>query len=200
MQPGTGPGEVTRLLAELRAGEAGANERLISLVYPELHRLASACMRREQPGHTLQTTAVVHEAYLRLLGANACWEDRAHFFGVAARTMRQVLVDHARRRIANKRGNARRRVVLHEALLISEEHLDDVLALDRALEKLARIDPRQSRLVEMRFFAGLSVEEAARCLHISAPTVKREWRSARAWLRREMGAGGSDDSRTVATG
>src|SRR5690349_19363388 len=133
MQSGSGPGEVTRLLAELRAGEAGADERLISLVYPDLHRLASACMRREQPGHTLQTTAVVHEAYLRLVGAEACWEDRAHFFGVAARIMRQVLVDHARRRIATKRGNARRRVALNEVLLIREQHLDDVLALDRAL-------------------------------------------------------------------
>jgi RNA polymerase sigma-70 factor, ECF subfamily len=200
MQSGSGPGEVTRLLAELRAGEAGADERLISLVYPDLHRLASACMRREQPGHTLQTTAVVHEAYLRLVGAEACWEDRAHFFGVAARIMRQVLVDHARRRIATKRGNARRRVALNEVLLISEQHPDDVLALDRALEKLARIDPRQGRLVELRFFAGLSVDEAARCLQISTPTVKREWRSARAWLRREMGAGDSDDSRTVAAG
>src|SRR5262249_24499601 len=106
MQPGPGPGEVTRLLAELRAGEAGANERLISLVYGELHRLASICMLREKPGHTLQTTAVVHEAYLRLLGAEACWQDREHFFGVAARIMRQILVDHARRRLATKRGNA----------------------------------------------------------------------------------------------
>jgi RNA polymerase sigma-70 factor (ECF subfamily) len=200
MQPGPDPGEVTRLLAELRAGEAGASERLISLVYGDLHRLASACMRREQPGHTLQTTAVVHEAYLRLVGAEAGWEDRAHFFGVAARIMRQVLVDHARRRIATKRGNARRRVALNETLLISEQHLDDVLAVDGALEKLARIDPRQSRLVEMRFFAGLSVEEIARCLQISTPTVKREWRSARAWLRREMTGVGSDDSRTVAAG
>jgi RNA polymerase sigma-70 factor (ECF subfamily) len=200
MQPGPGPGEVTRLLAELRAGEAGANERLITLVYGDLHRLASLCMRREQPGHTLQTTAVVHEAYLRLLGAEACWEDRAHFFGVAARIMRQILVDHARRRLAGKRGNAGRRIALSEILLISEQHLDDVLELDRALEKLARIDPRQSRLVEMRFFAGLSVQEIARCLKISTATVKREWRSARAWLRREMSGGGSDDSRAVAAG
>jgi RNA polymerase sigma-70 factor, ECF subfamily len=200
MQPAPGPGEVTRLLAELRAGEAGANERLISLVYGELHRLASICMRREKPGHTLQTTAVVHEAYLRLLGAEACWQDREHFFGVAARIMRQILVDHARRRLATKRGNASRRIALNEVLLISEQHLDDVLEVDRALEKLARIDPRQSRLVEMRFFAGLSVQEIARCLQISTPTVKREWRSACAWLRREMNAGGSDDSRTVAAG
>jgi len=200
MQPGPDPGEVTRLLAELRAGEEGASERLISLVYGDLHRLASACMRREQPGHTLQTTAVVNEAYLRLFGAEARWDDRAHFFGVAARIMRQVLVDHARRRVASKRGNVRRRVALNETLLISEQHLDDVLAVDGALEKLERIDPLQSRLVEMRFFAGLSVDETARCLQISTATVKREWRSARAWLRREMNANGSDDSRTVAAG
>src|SRR5262245_23491858 len=139
MQPSPGSGEVTRLLAELRAGEAGANERLISLVYGDLHRLASIYMRREQPRHTLQTTAVVHEAYLRLLGAEACWEDRAHFFGVAARIMRQILVDHARRRLATKRGDARRRIALDEVLLISEQHLDDVLEIDRALEKLATI-------------------------------------------------------------
>jgi len=137
---------------------------------------------------------------LRLFGAEARWDDRAHFFGVAARIMRQVLVDHARRRVASKRGNVRRRVALNETLLISEQHLDDVLAVDGALEKLERIDPLQSRLVEMRFFAGLSVDETARCLQISTATVKREWRSARAWLRREMNANGSDDSRTVAAG
>jgi RNA polymerase sigma factor (TIGR02999 family) len=151
-------------------------------------------MRRERAGHTLQTTAVVHEAFLRLVGANACWEDQAQFFSAAARVMRQVLIDHARRRHAARRGCGANRVPLDETLLIREDRLDDALALDQALDKLERVDPRQKQLVEMRFFAGLSIEDIARCLGVSEPTIKREWRSARAWLHREINAGGGDES------
>jgi RNA polymerase sigma factor (TIGR02999 family) len=192
-------GEVSRVLAELRAGKGG-NERLVSLLYSDLHQLASRCMRRERAGHTLQTTAVVHEAFLRLVGANACWEDQAQFFAAAARVMREVLIDYARRRHAARRGSAAQRVPLDERLLIREDRLDDVLALDRALEKLESIDPRQRQLVEMRFFAGLSIEEIARCLHVSEPTVKREWRSARAWLHREINTGSGHDAGAMVVG
>jgi RNA polymerase sigma factor (TIGR02999 family) len=182
-------GEVSRVLAELRAGQGG-NERLVSLLYSDLHRLASSCMRRERAGHTLQTTAVVHEAFLRLVGADACWEDRAQFFAAAARVMRQVLIDYARRRHAARRGSAAvaSRSMRHCSFART---VSMTLALGRALEKLECVDPRQKQLVEMRFFAGLSIEEIARCLRVSEPTVKREWRSARAWLHARSIAGRS---------
>jgi RNA polymerase sigma-70 factor (ECF subfamily) len=179
---------VTLLLAQLRDGSQDAANRLIPLIYTELRRMAGAYMRREQPGHTLQATAVVHEAYMRLVeGQQGPWQNRAHFFGIAAHTMRQVLVDHARRRHAGKRGGpSARKVAIDDALFIAPDKLEDVIAIDEALERLAAIDPRQSRLVELRFFAGLNVEEVAEVMGISPVTIKREWRSAKAWLHREL--------------
>jgi RNA polymerase sigma-70 factor (ECF subfamily) len=183
--PGSG-GEVTRLLAELGKGHQNAADQLIPLVYAELRRLAGSYMNGERPGHTLQATALVNEAYLRLVGAEPA-QNRAHFLAIAAHTMRQVLTDHARRRHAGKRGGAdARKVDVDAALLITEDKLEDVIAIDELLERLALIDPRQSRLIELRFFAGLSVEEAAEAMGISAITVKREWRLAKAWLSREL--------------
>jgi RNA polymerase sigma-70 factor, ECF subfamily len=181
-------GEVTRLLVELRDGHQKAADQLVPLVYGELRRLAASYMQRERPGHTLQATALVNEAYMRLVGGEpGQWENRAHFFAIAAHTMRQVLTDHARRRHAGKRGGAdARRVDVDIALLIAEDKLEDVIAIDEVLERLVLIDPRQSRLIELRFFAGLSVEEAAEVMGLSAITIKREWRLAKAWLSREL--------------
>jgi RNA polymerase sigma factor (TIGR02999 family) len=181
-------GAVTLLLTRLREGNQEAANELAPLVYAELRRMAGAYMQRERSGHTLQATALVHEAYMRLVGGEpAEWQNRAHFFAIAAHTMRQVLLDYARRRHADKRGGAGiRKVDMDADLLVASDALEDVIAVDEALEKLAAIDPRQSRLVELRFFAGLSVEEAAEVLGVSAVTVKREWRLAKAWLRREL--------------
>jgi RNA polymerase sigma-70 factor (ECF subfamily) len=181
-------GDVTRLLAQLREGNQEAADRLVPLVYEELRRMAGAYMQRERPGHVLQATALVHEAYMRLVIQEPA-QNRAHFFAIAAHTMRQVLLDYARRRDAGKRGGpGARRVDLDGELRIAEEALEDVIAIDEALERLAQIDPRQSRLVELRFFAGLDVEEAAEVMGVSATTIKREWRSAKAWMHRELAA------------
>jgi RNA polymerase sigma factor (TIGR02999 family) len=183
------PGDnVTLLLARLRDGNRDAGDQLIPLIYAELRRMAGAYMRRERPGQTLQATALVHEAYMRLVdGQQEPWQNRAHFFAIAAHSMRQVLVDHARRRHADKRGGASARKVAFDVdLLIAPDRLEDVIAIDEALERLAAIDPRQSRLVELRFFVGLDVEEAAEVMGISPATIKREWRSAKAWLHREL--------------
>ena len=179
---------VTLLLARLRDGNRDAGDQLIPLIYAELRRMAGAYMRRERPGQTLQATALVHEAYMRLVdGQQEPWQNRAHFFAIAAHSMRQVLVDHARRRHAGKRGGASARKVAFDVdLLIAPDRLEDVLAIDEALERLAVIDPRQSRLIELRFFVGLNVEEVAEVMGISPITVKREWRSAKAWLHREL--------------
>jgi RNA polymerase sigma factor (TIGR02999 family) len=185
----SGSGDVTRLLAELREGHQEAADQLVPLVYGELRRLAGAYMQRERPGHTLQATALVNEAYMRLVGGEpGQWQNRAHFFAIAAHTMRQVLTDYARRRHSDKRGGSNlRRVDVEADLLIAENKLEDVIAIDEVLDRLALIDPRQSRLIELRFFAGLNVEEAAEAMGISAITVKREWRLAKAWLYRELG-------------
>jgi len=157
------------------------------LVYAELRRLASGYLRRENPAHTLQTTALVHEAYLRLVDQTRTdWKDRAHFMGVAAQLMRRVLVDHARTRLAAKRGGGALRVGLDENVAGGGERLADLLALDGALVRLAAMDPEQSRIVEMRYFSGLSIEETAEAMGVSPRTVKREWRSARAWLYSEL--------------
>src|SRR5512135_1317036 len=182
------PGEVTRLLREWSAGDRNALEKLLPLVYDELRRRAGAYLRSERAGHTLQPTALVHEAYLKLVGGEAiAWKDRAHFFGVAARAMRQVLVDHARARNTAKRGEGHVLVALEDAggAATPPRNLD-LLDLDRALSKLAGLDERQSRLVELRLFAGLTIEESAEVLAISHATVSREWRHAEAWLQREM--------------
>lgn len=181
-------GEVTRLLREWSAGKRDALEQLLPLVYDELRRCAGAYLRNEREGHTLQPTALVHEAYLKLVGSEAvAWKDRAHFFGVAARAMRQVLVDHARARAARKRGAGQVLLGLDAADGASTPPRNlDLLDLDRALSKLASLDERQSRLVELRLFGGLTIEESAEVLNVSHATVSREWRHAEAWLQREI--------------
>lgn len=168
-------------------GDDGALERLLPLVEEELRRLARGYMGRERPGHTLQTTALVNEAFLRLTDARRVrWQDRAHFLGISARLMRRVLVDYARRRGYLKRGGGAEQVTLHEELLTSPDPALDLVALDRALEALARVDPRKSQIVELRFFGGLTVEETADVLHVSTDTVKRDWRLAKLLLLREL--------------
>ena len=168
-----------------------ALERLIPLVDADLRRLARRYMSRERRDHTLQTTALLNEAFLRLYGARRLrWRDRVHFRGICARLMRRVLVDHARSRRYQKRGGAVRRVALDEGIALSPEPAVDLLELDRALEALARIDARKSRVIELRFFGGLSVEETAEVLHVSSETVKRDWRLAKLWLLRELAGSG----------
>jgi RNA polymerase sigma factor (TIGR02999 family) len=179
---------ITQLLKEWNAGDRRALDRLTPLVHDELRRQAARYLRRERPGHTLQTTALINEAYLRLIDAkDVRWQSRAHFFAIAANLMRRVLVEHARRRDAGKRGGSQVRVQLDEALAVADETDVDVLAVDEALDRLAAVDPQQARVVELRFFGGLSVEETARALGVSPKTVKRDWSVARAWLRREIG-------------
>ena len=181
------PGAVTKLLRAWGNGDDDALERLTPLVEAELRRLARAYMARERRGHTLQITALVNEAFLRLTDARCVrWQDRAHFLGISARLMRRVLVDHARARGYQKRGGGAQRVTLDEALLPSPEPAVDLVALDRALVALAAADIRKSRVIELRFFGGLSVEETADVLHVSADTVKRDWRLAKLWLLREL--------------
>ena len=188
------PHQVTQLLAEWRNGDTAALNKLMPLVYGELRRLAHRYMKRERPGQTLQTTALVNEAYLRLVGSKQTeWQDRAHFFAVSAQIMRHLLVDRARSRQYAKRGKDARQVTLDEGAVISPERDLDLLALDEALDKLSRIDERKSRLVELRYFGGLSVEEAAEVLGVSAITVKREWLKTKAWLYRELRQGKSDE-------
>ena len=182
-------GEVTRLLRQLRSGDQDAAGKLIAAVYGELRQVAARAMRSERPGHTLQPTALVHEAFLKLAGsAGVEWRDRAHFFGVAARLMREILVDYARKHGAAKRGSGVR-ITLDDSLLISEDRLGDVVAIDEVVKRLEALDPRQGHIVELRFFGGLSVEEVAEVMQISTPTVKREWQSAKAWLHRELTRG-----------
>jgi len=186
----TPPQEVTQLLVEWRKGDGGAFDKLVPLVYDELRRIAGRYMIRERADHTLQTTAVVNEAYLRLVGQqNIEWQNRAHFFAIAAQVMRHLLVDHARSRKYAKRGGDARQVTLDEAALISAGRNPDLLALDRALDKLAAIDERKSKIVELRYFGGLSVEETAEVLGLSAITIKREWGRAKAWLYRALTEG-----------
>ena len=188
------PQEVTQLLLAWSQGDQSALERLIPLVHAELHRLAHRCMDRERAGHTLQTTALVNEAYLRLIDSSQVrWQNRAHFFAVSAQLMRRILVDFARSRHNLKRGGATQRVSLDEALLVPQEPDPDLIALDEALNALAALDPRQARAVELRFFGGLSVEETAEVLQVSPETVHRDWRVAKAWLLRELDREKRDD-------
>jgi RNA polymerase sigma factor (TIGR02999 family) len=178
---------VTRLLLEWRNGDASALDRLVPLVYEDLRRLAHRCLRREREGHTLQTTALVNEAYLRLVGSSRVqWQDRAHFFALATQLMRRVLVDEARRRNVQKRGGEQTRVALEEADAIAPERHLDLVALDDALRRLSDVAPRKARVVEMRFFGGLTIEETAAVLEISTDVVKREWRTAKLWLLRAL--------------
>ncbi|MEO1727563.1 MAG: ECF-type sigma factor [Bacteroidota bacterium] len=186
MPPPSSPA-VTQLLHEWQGGDEAALDRLMPLVYDELRQRAHYHMRHERDGHTLSTTALVHEAFLNLAGDGpAAWENRAHFFAIASRVMRRVLIWYARQRNAAKRGGGAARLSLDEAMLLTDARLDDLLALDDALERLERLDPRLCRVVECRHFGGLSVQETATALSISPATVKRDWQTARAWLRRAL--------------
>jgi RNA polymerase sigma factor (TIGR02999 family) len=185
------PGEVTRLLDKLNDGDLDAIDALVPLVYRELRRLAAAALRRERSGHTLDATSLVHEAYLRLVGQDrAHWKSRGHFFAVTAHMMRRVLVDHARRRLAVKRGEGDVNVTLADVHLADRmPDRDTLLGVDVALDRLGEENPRLCRLVELRYFVGLSEEEIASLLEVSVRTVRRDWRFAKAWLRRELGGG-----------
>jgi RNA polymerase sigma-70 factor, ECF subfamily len=185
------PKGVTGLLAEMRAGNERAEAELITLIYDELHRLASHFMRQERPNHTLQPTALVNEAYLRLVRQrDANWQNKAHFFAIAGSVMRRILVDHARAHNRRKRGGGDHQVRLDEVINFSPEQSQELIEMDKALDLLAANHPRQSQIVELRFFAGLSVEQTAEILKISPKTVKRDWSEARAWLHREIRGGG----------
>ena len=182
------PDDVTRLLTAWSDGDESALEQLTPLVEAELRTLARRYMGRERRGHTLQPTALINEAFIRLTGARGIrWQDRAHFIGITARLMRRILVDHARARGYRKRGGNIQRVTFHEEFMGSMQPVTDLVALDRALEAFAKVDARKSRVIELRFFGGLSVEETADVLHVSPDTIKRDWRLAKLWLLREMG-------------
>ncbi len=180
--------DITRMLQEWSGGDRNALDALLPLVYTELHRQASRYLRRERPDHTLQTTALIHEAYVKLVDQREVnWQNRAHFFGVAAQMMRRILVDYARQRRRAKRGGIAEGLPLEEAaLVVSEERSVDLVALDEALTRLAEFDERQARIVELRYFSGLSIEETAEVLSISPATVKSDWNVAKAWLRHEI--------------
>lgn len=181
------PEQVTQLLIDWGNGNKAALDQLMPLVYDELRRLASRYLKRESPGHTLQSTALVHEAYVRLADySNLRWQDRAQFFALAAQLMRNILVDHARSYHSAKRGGGAHKVSLDEVAVLSEERAADLLALDDALTSLAALDPRKAQVVELRFFGGLSIEETAEVLKISSMTIQREWRWAKAYLHREL--------------
>ena len=187
--PDTQPDDVTELLIAAQGGASDAVQRLMPVVYAELKQLAAGYLRSERADHTLQTTGLVHEAYLKLVDQKrTTWKNRSHFFGIAAQAMRRILVDHARRRSAGKRDGGRP-VTLDDELAGIPTDTDEVLAVDSALERLAEMDPRQSRIVELRYFAGMSIEQTAEALEISPATVKRDWVSAKAWLQRELSEG-----------
>lgn len=195
------PGEVTRILHAWGKGDQQALDQLMPLVYGELRRIARRRLRRERPDHTLQPTALVHEAYLRLVDQHgATWQNRAQFFGVAAHLMRRILVDHARRHRAAKRGGAALKVSWDDAIVPAEERADELVGLDDALNQLAAMDPRQGRVVALRVFSGLTVEETAEVLGVSAATMKREWTTAKAWLSREIRQGSPGEAGEVGPG
>jgi len=180
------PGEVTQLLVSVRAGDQSALNRLLPLVYDELRKIASSYLSQEHTQRTIQTSDLVHEAYLRLAESDVSWQNRAHFFGIAARSMRQILVDYARRRHADKRGGGMTRVSLNESVLVMDEDFSRLLMLDDALKRLEQIDTRLCRVVELRYFSGLTVKETAEVLSVSARTVENDWNLAKAWLFRTM--------------
>lgn len=186
---------VTGLLIDWSNGDQAALDELLPLVNSELRKLASRYMRRESPGHTLQTSALVNEAYLRLIDQkNVQWQNRAHFFGIAAQLMRRILIDHARSHQYQKRGGGAIQVSLDEAAAVTEARAAELLAVDEALEKLTAMDARKGRVVELRFFGGLTEEETAEVMKISVPTVQREWRAAKAWLHRMLTDGDNDEA------
>jgi len=187
MTPGSAP-DVTQLLANWSKGDHSALEQLMPLVYSELRRLAGAYLRRERSNHTLQSTALVHEAFMRLVHQqDVQWRNRAHFYAIAAQMIRRILVDYARSQHAEKRGSGAIKLALDEAMAVPQAGADiDLLGLNDALDRLAELDERQGRIVELRFFAGLSIDETAEVMHLSPASIKREWQTARAWLFREM--------------
>jgi RNA polymerase sigma-70 factor, ECF subfamily len=192
--------DVTALLVEVANGNQAAHEKLVPLVYDQLKKLARQYMRRERADHTLQTTALVHEAYLKLVGQHSPhWQGRDQFFGTAAQLMRRILIDHARSHLRKKRGGTNVMLPLEEALAFTPEHSEDLLKLDEALDRLSKLDPRQGRIVELRFFGGLSVEETSRLLNVSPITVKRDWAMAKVWLYGELRPGNGDDDEAVGT-
>jgi RNA polymerase sigma factor (TIGR02999 family) len=192
--------DISGLLRAWSDGDQSALDKLTPIVYDELHRLARNYMKRERPGHSLQTAALVNEAYMRLVDYERMqWQNRAHFFAVSAQLMRRILVDHARRHNL-KRGGGVQHVALEEAAVVGSGQETDLVGLDNAMNALARIDPRKVQVVEMRFFGGLSVEETAEVLKVSTVTVKREWRAAKAWLYRELTGGSTDEFRTMEAG
>ena len=195
MQDATPPSpQVTQLLVAWGKGDELARDQLMSLVYEELHRLAHRYMKRESPGHTLQTSALVNEAFVRLVDfKNVRWQNRAHFFGISAQMMRRILVDYARKRNYAKRGGGAQQISLDEGLTVSQGRSAEVVHVHEALEQLAEFDPRKSQIVELRFFGGLSIEETAEVLGVSPGTVMRDWTLAKAWLRREISSAGSAD-------
>lgn len=184
--PDSTPGNVTQLLAQWRSGDRTALDRLMPLVYDELRVIAARYLRKERAGHTLQSTALVNEAYMRLVDARADWQNRAHFFAVAARIIRGLLVDHARARLASKRGGANLCLALDEAIALPNNREFHLIAVDDALTSLSRIDRQQGRIVELRFFGGLTIEETSEILQISPSTVKRDWIHAKTWILREL--------------
>jgi RNA polymerase sigma factor (TIGR02999 family) len=195
MSPGAA-GEVTELLQAWTEGDAAALEQLIPRVHRELHRIAKRYMAGESPGHTLEPTALINEAYIRLVDwKNVRWNNRCHFFAVSAQMMRKVLIDHARARAARKRGGPARRTTLNSALLAGHQGNNmDLLILDSALDRLTQLDPRKSRVVELRIFGGLTIEETAEAMELTVITVRRDWQFALAWLRKELGAETSNGS------
>ncbi len=198
--PTSSPEEVTQLLAAWERGDQAALNQLMPLVYDELHQIAHRYLRRERADHTLQTTALVNEAYLKLVGEkNPNGQNRAHFFAAAANVMRHILVDYARTRNRARRGGGAQQVPLEDALIVSTERATELLVLDDALNSLEKFDTRKSRIAELRYFGGLSVEETAAVLKVSPTTILREWRLTKAWLHHEMSKGSNDDPGTMAT-
>ena len=197
--PTLSPPEVTQLLADWGKGDRSALDKLLPLVHSELRRIAQRQMSGERPGHTLQATALVNEAYLKLAGQQRFdWQNRAHFFAVCAQVMRHILIDHARAGAREKRGGGAVQVSLNDALVVAEDQAAHFLALDEALRELERLDPQKGKIVELRYFGGLSVEEAAEVLNVSPRTVRREWQRAKAWLYRMMTEGIEDETRPLA--
>jgi len=197
--PTMSPHEVTRLLADWGRGDRSALDKLFPLVQAELRRIARRQMSGERPGHTLQATALVNEAYLKLAGQDSFeWHDRAHFYAVCAQVMRHILIDHARGHARDKRGGGAIEVSLNEVAVMPAEQAGDFVALDEALRALEAVDPQKGRIVELRYFGGLSIEETAEVLKISPRTVRREWQRAKAWLYRMIAEGGGDETRPLA--
>lgn len=197
--PSISPQEVTQLLADWGRGDKSAFDKLFPLVHEELRRIAQRQMSHERPGHTLQATALVNEAYLKLAGNEGFeWRDRAHFYAVCAQVMRHVLIDHARAHARDKRGGGALQVSLNDAIALGEQRAEELVALDEALRSLEHLDPQKGRIVEMRYFGGLSIEETAEVLDISPRTVRREWRRSKAWLYRMISEGVADETRPLA--